>query len=234
MSHIDLAKGTASRTPAVPFSPFSRVVLARAASTGLVVGLPVLVLVLFVIYPLAAIILQSVFPNLFAVQPNLVPNLSSIGQVFGNPANYHALINSLTISGLTAVIAAALGTIMAVLIKRTDLPFRGLMETLVWMVFFFPSFLLGEAWLLVVLRGGIPDQFLHFSDAFINWFFSPVGVVFILSLKTFPFVYISVSSGLRWLGSEFEDAARLAGAQLWRAWLRINVPLLLPAIFAGG
>lgn len=39
---------------------------------------------------------------------------------------------------------------------------------------------------------------------------------------------------LRWLGSEFEDAARLSGARLWRSWLSINTPLLLPAIFAGG
>jgi iron(III) transport system permease protein len=61
-----------------------------------------------------------------------------------------------------------------------------------------------------------------------------VGVIFILSLKTFPFVYLSVSAALHWLGSEFEDAARLAGARTWRAWVSINAPLLLPAILAGG
>ena len=55
-----------------------------------------------------------------------------------------------------------------------------------------------------------------------------------LSLKSFPFVYISVNAALNWLGSEFEDAARLAGARTLRAWISINVPLLLPAIFAAG
>jgi iron(III) transport system permease protein len=109
-----------------------------------------------------------------------------------------------------------------------------LIDTLVWIVFFFPSFLIGEAWSLFFIRGGIPDQYLHFSDAFLNWFFSPVGVIFILSLKTFPFVYVSVTAALQWLGSEFEDAARLAGARTWRAWLSINAPLLLPAILAAG
>jgi iron(III) transport system permease protein len=191
-------------------------------------------LILFVLYPLAAIILQSVFPNLYALNPDLVPSLEPLRQVFAHAINYQALGNSLWLSGVTAVLASMLGTLLAVLARRTDLPARGIMDTLVWMVFFFPSFLLGEAWSLVMIRGGIPDQYLHFSDALIDWFFSPVGVIFILSLKTFPYVYLSVTAALRWLGSEFEDAARLSGARLWRAWLSINTPLLLPAICAGG
>src|SRR5260370_15509239 len=206
----------------------------RYAGVMLIVGVPILVLVLLILYPLAAIILQSIFPNIYAIHPNLAPSLSAIQQVFTNPLNYQALGNSLWLSAITAVIASILGTVLAVLAKRTDIPVRGLMDTLVWIVFFFPSFLIGEAWSLTIIRGGIPDQFLHFSDGFINWFFSPVGVIFILSLKSFPFVYLSVSAALRWLGSEFEVAARLSGAHIWRAWLNINVPLLLPAIFAGG
>ena len=216
----------------VPSSPFSRSVLLRRSSQVLVVGIPIVILVLFVLYPLAAIILQSIFPQLFAVSPSLVPSLDALQQVTGNKENYLALFNSLWLSGVTAVLAAIIGTILAILSRRTDLPLRRAMDILVWMVFFTPSFLIGEAWSLVLIRGGIPDQYLHFSDSFLNWFFSPVGVIFILSLKTFPFVYISVTATLQWLGSEFEDAARLAGARTWQAWMRINTPLLLPAILA--
>ena len=218
----------------VPSSPFSRGMLWRRGGQLLVIGIPVVLLVLFVLYPLATIILQSIFPQIFAPSPSLVPSLDALKQVASDPQNYQALFNSLWLSGITAILAALLGTTLAILARRTDLPGRGLIDTLVWIVFFFPSFLIGEAWSLFFIRGGIPDQYLHFSDAFLNWFFSPVGVIFILSLKTFPFVYISVTAALQWLGSEFEDAARLAGARTWRAWLSINAPLLLPAILAGG
>ncbi|HEY3992288.1 MAG TPA: iron ABC transporter permease [Ktedonobacteraceae bacterium] len=218
----------------LPTSTFRRSAFLRYAGVALIVGVPVLILVLFVLYPLAAIILQSIFPNLYALNPNLVPSLGPLVQVFSSAINYQALGNSLWLSGVTALLASVLGTLLAVLARRTDLPLRGTIDTLVWIVFFFPSFLLGEAWSLVMIRGGIPDQYFHFSDGLINWFFSPVGVIFILSLKTFPYVYLSVTAALRWLGSEFEDAARLSGARLWRSWLSINVPLLLPAIFAGG
>lgn len=220
--------------PALPSLPSARQAIQRRASSLLIVAVPVLILMLLVLYPLAAIILQSIFPNIYAIHPNILPSLDALSQVFSDPLNYQALGNSLWLSAITAVLAATLGTALAILAKRTDLPMRRMMDTLVWVVFFFPSFLIGEAWSLAMIRGGIPDQFLHFSDGFINWFFSPVGVIFILSLKSFPFVYLAVSAALRWLGSEFEDAARLSGARLWRAWLSINAPLLLPAIFAGG
>ncbi len=218
----------------IPSLSFTRRALLRHGGLALVIGIPVVILVLLILYPLLAIILQSIFPNIYASNPNIAPSLSAIGQVFSDPLNYQALGNSLWLSGVTAVISAALGTLLAILAKRTDLPLRRAMDFLVWIVFFTPSFLIGEAWSLVIIRGGIPDQYLHFSDGFINSFFSPVGVIFILSLKTFPYVYLSVSAALRWLGSEFEDAARLSGARTWRAWLSINAPLLLPAILAAG
>lgn len=220
--------------PSSPFSPFLRRTWVRRTIQVLVITIPVIILLLFVLYPLAAIILQSVFPNLFAAQPNLIPSFAAFQEVMKNPESYLALAASLWQGAITALLASLLGTVLAILARRTDLPLRSAMDVLVWIVFFTPSFLIGEAWSLVFIHGGIPDQYLHFSDGFISWFYSPVGVIFILSLKTFPYVYLSVSSALRWLGSEFEDAARLAGAHTWRSWLSINAPLLLPAILAAG
>ncbi len=221
-------------TATMPSSSFSPLKVLQRGGQALVIVIPVLLLLLLVIYPLTAIILQSVFPHLYAFKPSLVPSLDALNEVTSNPQNYLALVNSLWLSGITAVLAAVLGTILAILARRTDLPLRRSMDILVWIVFFMPSFLVGEAWSLFFIRGGIPDQYFHFSDTFINTFFSPVGVILVLSLKSFPFVYISVNAALNWLGSEFEDAARLAGARTLRAWISINVPLLLPAIFAAG
>ena len=219
---------------ALPSSPFPFPSWVRRVGQVVVILIPAVLLFLFVLYPLAAIILQSIFPNLYTANPDLVPSFAALQEITKNKENYIALGNSLWQGAITAMLASILGTALAILAKRTDIPLRGAMDTLVWIVFFTPSFLVGEAWSLVFIRGGIPDQYFHFSDGFITWFFSPVGVIFILSLKTFPYVYLSVSAALRWLGSEFEDAARLSGARAWRAWVSINAPLLLPAILAAG
>jgi iron(III) transport system permease protein len=207
---------------------------ARWGSKVGIIGVPTLLLLLLVVYPLAAIILQSVFPNLYTDNPNLIPGLNALRELTKNPTNYLAFLNSLWLGAITAILACLIGTSLALLSRRTNMPLRRGIDILVWIVFFTPSFLTGEAWSLVCIRGGIPDQYLHFSDAFINGFFSPAGVIFILSLKTFPYVYLSVTAALHWLGSEFEDAAQVSGAKTWRAWWSINIPLLWPAILSAG
>ncbi|GCF11461.1 ABC transporter permease [Dictyobacter arantiisoli] len=213
----------------------SQSLLARWLQRGgklLIVAVPLGLLLLFIVYPLAAIILQSIFPNAYAIQPDLVPNFTAFSEVIQNPEAFQSLLNSLWLGGMTALFASIIGTALAFLARRTDMPLRRALDMLVWIVFFTPSFLLGETWGLFFVRGGLLDQYIHVPDAFINWFYSPVGVIFILSLKSFPYVYLSVTAALRWLGSEFEDAARISGARRWHAWLTINIPLLFPAILA--
>jgi iron(III) transport system permease protein len=150
-----------------------------------------------------------------------------------NATPYQALASSFTLGIVTCAGAAVIGSALAVIARRTDLPGRVLIDLFIWIVFFTPSFLIGEAWLIFMTRGGTLDQFIHLPDGVINVFFSPVGVAFLLTLKGFPFMYLAVSAALVWLGSEYEDAARIAGARPWLAWARINVPLLLPAVLSG-
>src|SRR6266700_7090633 len=126
-----------------------------------VIGIPVVLLLLLVVYPLAAIILQSIFPNLYTTSPNLALGLNALRAMAKKPVNYLAFFRSLWLGAVTAVLACILGTFLAFLSRRTDLPFRRTIDTLVWIVFFTPSFLIGEAWSLVFIRGGIPDQYLH-------------------------------------------------------------------------
>jgi iron(III) transport system permease protein len=207
--------------------------LMRRAGGFLVIVAPVLLLCVLVLYPLAAILIQSIFPNLFALAPNLSPTFDSLRTVFADRGNYQALADSMTLGLVSSGGAAVIGTAMAVIARRTDLPGRGAIDLLVWIVFFTPSFLVGEAWLVFMTRGGTLDHFIRVPDGLITVFFSPVGVAFLLMLKSFPFVYLAVSAALVWLGSEYEDAARIAGARPWRAWLQVNTPLLLPAILSG-
>ena len=106
------------------FASFTRSAFLRAVGTILIVGVPIVILVLLVLYPLAAIILQSIFPDLYALNPNITPSLAALNQVLSNPLQYQALGNSLWLSAITAIIASLLGTILAILARRTNLPFE--------------------------------------------------------------------------------------------------------------
>lgn len=200
---------------------------------SLALSVPLALLFLLVVYPLAAIVIQSVFPKLFALHPSLAISLAPLTDVFTNRGSYQSIVVSAVLGLCTAASSAVLGTILAICARRTLAFMGGTIDLLVWVVFFTPSFLLGEAWTILMFRGGTIDHFIHLPDWVIHWFFSPFGVWFVLTLKNFPFVFLPVSAALVWLGSEYEDAARIQGARPWRVWMQINAPLLLPAILAG-
>ena len=99
------------------------------------IAVPIAALILLVFYPLAAIILQSVFPNLYAAKPNLIPQFDTINQVLTHPITLKAITNTLWISGITAVLTCVFGTLLAILTERTDMPGRRIFRLMVWLVF---------------------------------------------------------------------------------------------------
>ena len=67
---------------------------------------------------------------------------------------------------------------------------------------------------------------LHLNDFF---FFLP-GMVVVMTLNIFPVVYFAVSRSMAASGSRLADVARIHGAGPWRAFIRITLPMALPAM----
>ena len=59
------------------------------------------------------------------------------------------------------------------------------------------------------------------------------GLVFVIALYSFPYLFIFTSAALDLVSSEMEDAANILGAGTLRTTLRITLPLVLPAILGG-
>lgn len=191
------------------------------------------VLFVIVVYPLATILLQSLFPNIFDVTPSLKPSFGVIQNVFTKKYTYEAIMNSLLIGFFSTVIATFIGTGLAIINKRCDIKFLKVVDLFAWLVFITPSYLIAQGWILLLQRNGILSQVIPASNSISNWFFTPVTLVVIMGLKHFPLVYIAVSNALLGLGSEYENASRLSGASQLTSWFRINIPLLVPAMLAG-
>ncbi len=191
-------------------------------------------LLVLVVYPLAAILAQSVLPSLFAVPARLTPSLAPFVKAFGSREIYTAMLNTAWLGLAVAALGTALGAALAVLLLRTDLPGRRLFDGLVWITLFTPSYLVALAWELLFARGGFVDTTVApLPDGVVAAIFSPIGLTALLALRLFPFSYLAVAAALRGLGSEYEEAARMVGARPLRRWLRVNGPLLTPALVAG-
>ncbi len=135
------------------------------------------------------------------------------------------LAKSLLIATTTAVACAVLGTTLAVLVARTNLPGRRVLRVVLALPLAIPSFV-GATALLAAFGPGALITALPRPEGF--W-----GALVVLTLLSYPYVYLPVLSRLRSTAPSLEEAARQLGSTPRRTLLRIVMPQLRSAIAAG-
>jgi iron(III) transport system permease protein len=140
-------------------------------------------------------------------------------------------VNSLVVGIVTAVLAAAIGFVLAWVVLRTDAPGRGIWTGVVFALFLTPSYLIALGWERLLEPNGVLQTLGWDPATARDVFYGPVGIIVVLTVKGIPFAYLAISNALRGLGHEYEDAVRVhGGGQL--AAMRVVVSLLAPAIWA--
>jgi iron(III) transport system permease protein len=185
---------------------------------------------LIVLYPLWQVLYRSFLDA-------GVLSLKSYQKVFSNPSYYRALLNSVWISCATAAMCIVLGTFLAFLVVRTDLPGKNYLRTLLVLPYALPSFFAAIAWIqLLGPQGYLARLFLQlFGAATAPWnIYSAGGIVFVLTVHYFILVFITVGGALERMDASLEEAARASGAGTYQIMRQITLPLVLPAIMAGG
>ena len=181
--------------------------------------------------PLILVLVQAVMPGLFDTHaPSMAISIAPLERALASPRVGDSVLHSFELALATAAAATALGGLFAVLAQRCNVPGRRFIAVLPWLVFLTPSYLKALAWVLLMSPGGYLAQLGLLPDGLRHAFFALPGLVFVQTLSLFPLASFVIGSALAGLGSEYEDAARMAGAAPLRIWLRINGPLLLPAI----
>src|SRR5437867_13101655 len=102
---------------------------------------------LIIIYPLWQVLFRSFLDA-------SVLSLKSYQKVFSYPSYYRALLNSVWISCATAAMCMVLGTLLAFLVIRTDLPCKKILRTLLVLPYALPSFFAAIAWIQLLVPQG--------------------------------------------------------------------------------
>ena len=178
-----------------------------------------LVLAAVILLPLGALIV-------LAFSGNHLPLLLE-GDVL--QAGFNSLVSA-TLSALGSVI---LGTMLALLLDRSDLRGRRILRLFALSPLLVPPFVGAIAWI------GIAGPTGPLNAAWRQWFGGPLwniyggdGVIFLLIVHSYPVAYIVVSAALRRVPSDLEQAARISGASAFRAVIGITLPLLRPAMLS--
>ncbi len=147
------------------------------------------------------------------------------------------IANSFKVAISVAVIAVLMGTPLAWLVSRTDLPGRQFIRPLILAAFVTPSFLGANAWIfLAAPNSGLLNRLwtalFHVEHGPFN-IYSLNGLIFVIALYSIPYTFSFVSGTLELMASELEDAATTLGSGPFRTTWQITLPLALPAILGG-
>jgi iron(III) transport system permease protein len=188
-----------------------------------------LLLTCFILAPCACFLLLAVSPRLFS-QGSQWFTLTYLHQAITG-ATAVAVVNSLWVSSAAAVLGVTLGFPIAWLVARTTLPGRRLVPGAMWLVLLLPSWLPALGWERIVQPDGVMYRLGLDWPWVTHAIMGPFGVVLLLGLRCVPFSYLAISAALAGLGQDFEDAARVHGANRTQA-MRLIVPILAPAIWS--
>ena len=148
-----------------------------------------------------------------------------------------ALWNTIVMSFWTGIASVAIGAPLAWLTARTDLPARGLLRGLVMASFVTPPFLGAFAWVMLAgpNAGALNKAWRAVTGSaspLVNIFSMP-GLIFVVAIYTFPYVYVMIVNTLELIASDLEEAGSMLGAGRLAVARTITFPLVAPAILSG-
>ncbi|MBB5667510.1 iron(III) transport system permease protein [Rhizobium leguminosarum] len=192
----------------------------------IVIGL----LAIAVLAPVGLIIYQSFLTAAF-FSPRAKFGLDAYRYVFADKNFYKALGTTAIFSFGMVLIAVPFGGLLAFLITRTDIKAKRLLEILVLVPMFISSIVLAFGYTVSVGPTGFVSLFVRDIIGMVPWnIYSLPGMILIAGLSHVPHVYLYVSSAMRNLPSDLEEAARTAGASVWQVSRDVTLPMVLPAL----
>ena len=140
-------------------------------------------------------------------------------------------INSLAITVLVTVLSVSLGLILAFLVVKTDLPGKKFWQVAMALPLSIPTYIGAVVYTTLLAPHGMVYQWLG-KDL---WnIYGADGVIFVLTLFTFPYSFLICCSQFKKMGTLWEEAAFDLGKGKRTVICRILIPLCRPALLSSG
>ena len=182
-------------------------------------------LVLFVIFPLAKVLLFSITDESGAI------SLASMKQLFSTTRYLKTFGRTMALGVVVAVIATFIGYVFAFTITRTNVPCKGFLKTIATLPILSPPFILSLSIIFLFGKQGlITKELLGITG---NDVYGMGSLVVVQVISFFPIAYMTLSGILSSIDASVEDAACNMGASRWHTFWTVTFPLSLPGIISG-
>lgn len=150
------------------------------------------------------------------------------------PRTVQIVVNSLVLAGSVTAASVLLGVPLAYLTTRTDLPFRRVLTVALAMPLVIPSYIGAFAFASAFApRGQVQSLLAPFGVEAIPGIYGLSGTVLVITLYTYPYVFITTRAALKSLDTTLVEAARTLRHTPFQAFRRVTLPQIRPAVTAG-
>ncbi|MFO7834531.1 MAG: iron ABC transporter permease [Halohasta sp.] len=155
-------------------------------------------------------------------------------QLLVQPSTVETVFNSLLLMGGVTVFSVGIGVPLAWLTVQTDLPFRRVWSVVVALPLVVPSYI--GAFTFVSAfgpRGEFQSILQPLGIERLPEIYGLPGSILVITLYTYPYVYLTTRAGLVSFDTSLLEAARSLNHGRWEAFRRVTLPHIRPSIAAG-
>jgi iron(III) transport system permease protein len=160
--------------------------------------------------------------------------LSGFSRAYGDERIAELIGNSLWFAAGSGLLSLTVGTTLAYLNVRTDVPFKALFFAASIIPLVIPGILYTIAWIFLASPTiGLLNKALEpilgpgTFDIFTIW-----GMVWVEGMHLSPIVFLLMVAAFRSMDPSLEESALMSGASRWQVLRRVTLPLARPAIVA--
>jgi iron(III) transport system permease protein len=189
----------------------------------ILIGLPVVMVILMS--------LRTGFPG-----EDVPFTLENFAEVYLTPRTYEILLNTVFFAIGSVAVTLVIAVPLVWILMRTDIPFKKTIYVLLTIGILIPVFLRTIAWILLLSpRIGLLNKWLQelfaLSGPPFN-LYSLTGMAFVQGVSFVPGAFFMLAAAYRSMDPSLEEAAYTSGVGKLKTFLRINIPITLPAIAA--
>ncbi|CAE13770.1 molybdenum transport system permease protein [Photorhabdus laumondii subsp. laumondii TTO1] len=145
---------------------------------------------------------------------------------------WQAIILSLKVSGMAVLLSLPFGILMAWILARFQFPGKSLLDSIIHLPLVLPPVVVGYLLLISMGRRGFIGEWLY--DWFgISFAFSWRGAALASAIVAFPLMVRAIRLALEGVDRRLEQAARTLGANPFKVFFTITLPLSLPGVIVG-
>ena len=181
----------------------------------------------FLIFPIIIIIpLSFNAQNFFTFTPEMLAldpagfSTKHYADFFSNDDWQNALRNSFQIAPVATLISVSFGTLAAIGLSQSHVPFKGAIMAILISPMIVPLIISAAGMYFFYSRLGLQGTY--------------IGVVLAHAVLGIPFVIITVTATLIGFDKSLTQAAANMGAGPVRTFFKIQMPLILPGVISGG